>query len=345
MAEILNKSLRVIAGPCSAESREQMLATARALRELGITEFRAGLWKPRTKPGGFEGWGAKALPWLREVKDDTGMRVATEVATAEHAESCLKAGIDILWVGARTAADPFALDGIAATLQGSDVEVLVKNPPYPDIEAWIGAIQRIERSGIRKISAVLRGFGMYGETYYRNAPCWPVAIELRRRLPGINVIVDPSHIAGRSSLVSEVSRQALDMGFNALMIECHNSPVQALSDAGQQLTPCELNSMLSTLVLRNSEVSQIGLESLRQEIDAVDSELIDLIARRMEIARRIGELKADADMSVVQPKRYERLLQAAIAMGEKKGLSVDTVSKIMYALHEESVRQQLSCQK
>ncbi len=171
MAEILKKSLRVIAGPCSAESREQMLSTARALREIGISEFRAGLWKPRTKPGSFEGLGAKALPWLKEVKNVTGMRVATEVATSVHAESCLKAGIDILWVGARTAADPFALDGIAAALQGSEVEVFVKNPPYPDIEAWIGAIQRIQRSGIRKISAVLRGFGMYGETYYRNSPC------------------------------------------------------------------------------------------------------------------------------------------------------------------------------
>lgn len=331
----------MIAGPCSAETPEQLLVTARALADKGIGIFRAGVWKPRTKPGGFEGVGAEALAWLQEVRRQTGMRVATEVATPQHAVQALAAGIDILWIGARTSTDPFAVDQIASSIAGSGVEVYVKNPPFPDVEAWIGAIERIERAGIVSISAVCRGFRAYGDILYRNRPQWPVAIELKRRRRDLPVLVDPSHIAGRRDLVETISQQALDMRFDGLMIESHCDPDSAWSDAAQQLTPDDLGQMLSRLVVRDNSVVSDELSSLRAEIDMADEELLELLARRMGIARRIGLYKKTHDMTVVQPDRYGRLLKAALEKAEEKGLNPETVSKVMYALHEESVEQQL----
>lgn len=331
-----------IAGPCSAESEGQILETARRLASCGIRIFRAGLWKPRTKPGTFEGVGNAGLAWLHRVKECTGMRTATEVATPAHVGAAIDAGIDLLWIGARTATDPFAVQEIAEALRGHDVPVLVKNPASPDLELWIGQIERLMQAGIRRIGAIHRGFGSFGASEYRNPPRWAVPIELRRRLPRLPLLCDPSHIGGRRACVAPVAQQAMDLGFDGLMIESHIRPDEALSDGQQQLTPDELRSLLDRLVLRETSSDLDSLAPLRAEIDAADQELMQLIARRMSVARQIGRYKHAHGMPILQPRRYDELLQRLGSQAVPLGLDADFVRRILSALHEESVRQQIA---
>ena len=300
----------VIAGPCSAESEEQIMTTARALAEYGIKIFRAGIWKPRTKPGGFEGIGEPGLEWLKRVKEETGMLVSTEVANKAHVEAALNAGIDMLWIGARTSANPFAVQEIANSLNGCDIPVMVKNPVNPDLELWIGAIERIYNAGIRRIAAIHRGFTVYGKHLYRNMPQWHIPIELHRRLPGLQIICDPSHMGGKRELIAPLSQQALDMGFDGLIIESHCDPDCALSDKSQQITPEVLNFILNTLVIRDNAQSTESLTLLRQQIDQIDNDLIEILAKRMRVSREMG-------------------------------MSGNFMKTVIEAIHEESVRQQI----
>ncbi len=330
-----------IAGPCSAESREQVLAAAEALANLGVPIFRAGVWKPRTKPGSFEGVGAEALVWLREVKQMYGLKVVTEVATPEHVEMTLAAGLDGVWVGARTTTNPFATQQIADALQGVDVAVLVKNPVIPDVDLWVGAIERIYNSGVRRLAAVHRGFGTHETTPYRNAPHWSVPIELHRRLPSLPILCDPSHIGGRRDMIARLSQQALDIGFDGLMIESHPMPDCALSDAAQQVTPETLGVILGDLALRRAPVAHGALGDFRMHIDTIDSKIIELLAERMSVARAIGEYKVAHDIAIVQHDRYNELLLAAESRAESLSVSKTFIHQIFSAIHEESVRQQI----
>ncbi|MDE6778205.1 MAG: bifunctional 3-deoxy-7-phosphoheptulonate synthase/chorismate mutase type II [Alistipes sp.] len=331
----------IIAGPCSAESEEQVLAAAEELHAGGIGMFRAGVWKPRTKPGGFEGVGVQALGWLREVRERTGMRVATEVATSHHVELALASGVDMLWIGARTSANPFAVQEIADAMRGADVAVLVKNPISPDLELWIGAIERIRNSGIRRLGAVHRGFSSYEQSLYRNDPQWAVPIELRRRLPGLPLLCDPSHIGGRRELVADIAQRAMDLGFDGLIVESHCTPDRAWSDAAQQVTPSELLRILGGLTLRTAPEVSSSLAESRAEIDHIDNELLALLARRMKISRAIGSYKREHGMPILQPQRYEELLRTRAAQSERLGMSSEFICEILRAIHEESVRQQL----
>ena len=332
----------VIAGPCSAETEQQTLDAARALRAIGVRVFRAGVWKPRTMPGGFEGVGDIGLQWLSRVKQETGMAVATEVATVEHVRAALDAGIDILWMGARTSANPFAMQEIADTLQGHDeVTVLVKNPVNPDLELWMGALQRIKGAGITRLGAVHRGFSSAGTHIYRNDPQWHIPFELRRHVPGITILCDPSHIGGKREFVGPLSQQALDMGFDGLMIESHCNPDQALSDSAQQVTPDELREILQRLVVRSGAPIEDELALLRQQIDDCDHQLLAVLARRMSVVREIGDFKKAHNLRVVQPRRYQDVMAGRVAEGGRLNLDPDFVQRIIQAIHEESVRQQL----
>ncbi len=333
----------IIAGPCSAETEEQVLTTARELASNGIKIFRAGIWKPRTKPGGFEGVGVEGLAWLKKVKEETGMYVGTEVATKQHVDAALEAGIDILWIGARTSANPFAMQEIADALQeaGVDVPVLVKNPVNPDLELWIGAMQRIYNAGIRRIGAIHRGFSAYGKHLYRNLPQWHIPIELRRRMPQLPIICDPSHIGGKRELVASLSQQAFDMGFDGLIIESHCDPDCAWSDKSQQVTPDVLNFILNALVHRDSTQSTESLGLLRQQIDVIDNELLEVLNKRMRISREIGQYKKEHRMPVLQAGRYDDIMQSRVKLAEEMGMSGDFMRKVLSAIHEESVRQQI----
>lgn len=333
----------ILAGPCSAESEVQVMTTARLLAESGVRIFRAGLWKPRTKPGGFEGVGHEGLHWLQRVKEETGMMTATEVAMRHHVEESLDNGVDILWVGARTSANPFAMQEIADALKdsGRDVPVLVKNPVNPDLELWIGAIERLYNAGIRRLGAVHRGFSYYGPSIYRNPPQWHIPIELHRRIPELPIIVDPSHMGGKRDLIARISQEALDMRFSGLMVECHCNPKEALSDSEQQLTPQEFVGLLHSLVYRNGEKSSDRLEELRRRIDALDSELIGLLEKRMEVAREIGMFKKEHSMPVVQENRYDDLIRSRVADAVELGMNGDFMKTLLQAIHQESVRQQL----
>lgn len=331
----------VIAGPCSAETEEQVMTTAMQLAGKGCHMFRAGVWKPRTKPGGFEGNGEKALPWMKQVKEDTGMLVATEVATPEHVELALKYGIDVLWIGARTSANPFAMQLLADSLKGVDVPVLVKNPVNPDLELWIGALERINGAGIKRLAAIHRGFSSYEKKLYRNAPMWQIPIELHRRIPSLPIFCDPSHIGGRRDLIAPLCQQALDLGMDGLIVESHCSPDDAWSDASQQVTPDILDYILSMLVIRDKVELSDSLASLRKNIDEVDNDIIDLLAKRMRISRQIGEYKKEKGMTIVQPKRYTEILDKRGAQGSLLGIAPDCVKNIFEHIHEESVRQQM----
>lgn len=333
----------IIAGPCSAETREQTLSTARQLAANGIKIFRAGIWKPRTKPGGFEGVGAPALEWLREVKAETGMLVSCEVATRAHVTEALAAGVDMLWIGARTSANPFAMQEIADTLSElkADVPVLVKNPVNPDIELWIGALQRIYNAGIRRLGVIHRGFSVYGKHLYRNVPQWHIPIEMRLRFPALPIIVDPSHIGGKRELIAPLSQQALDMGFNGLIIESHCDPDCAWSDAAQQLTPEVLNFILHTLVIRSEKESTESLALLRQQIDRIDTELLEILSKRMEVSREIGRYKKQHRMPVVQATRYNDVIATRVNAGTEMQMDADFLKTILLAIHDESVRQQI----
>ena len=331
----------VIAGPCSAESEEQILTTARELAEYEIKIFRAGIWKPRTKPGGFEGIGETGLKWLQRVKKETGMLVCTEVANKAHVEAALNAGIDMLWIGARTSANPFAVQEIADSLVGTDIPVMVKNPVTPDLELWIGALQRIYNAGIHRIAAIHRGFTVYGKHLYRNMPQWHIPIELHRRLPSLQIICDPSHMGGKRELIAPLSQQALDMGFDGLIIESHCDPDCALSDKSQQITPEVLNFILNTLVVRDNAQSTESLTLLRQQIDQIDNDLIELLAKRMRVSREIGQYKKEHSMQIVHTNRYDDILKSRIKLAEELGMSGNFMQSIVEAIHEESVRQQI----
>ena len=290
----------IIAGPCSAESREQVLNTAQSLASKGIRIFRAGIWKPRTKPGGFEGVGAVGLPWLKEVKEKTGMLTSTEVATPYHVFEAIKAGIDILWIGARTVANPFAMQELADALKGTDIPILVKNPVNPDLELWIGAIERIYGAGIRNIGVIHRGFSSYEKKLYRNLPLWHIPIELKRRYPDLSMFCDPSHIGGKRELVAPIAQQALDLNFDGLIIESHCDPDHALSDAAQQLTPDVLDYTLSMLVIRDNAQTTEDITVLRKQIDEIDEQLLATLAKRMRISKEIGTYKKEHNMPILQ---------------------------------------------
>lgn len=332
----------IIAGPCSAESREQVLQTAEALAAKGIKIFRAGIWKPRTKPGGFEGIGAVGLPWLKEVKQKTGMLVSTEVATPAHVFEAVKAGIDLLWVGARTATNPFAMQELADSLRGVDVPVLVKNPVNPDLELWIGALERLANAGITNVGVIHRGFSSYDKKIYRNAPLWHIPIEMKRRFPNLTIICDPSHIGGTRELVAPISQQAMDLNLDGLMIESHCSPDNALSDAKQQITPDVLDYTLKMLVLRENGQTTENISILRGQIDEIDEQLLTLLAKRMRISREIGTFKKEHNMPVLQSGRYNEILEKREKMGAAMDLNGEFVNAIMKSIHEESVRIQLS---
>ena len=331
----------VIAGPCSAETEEQVMDTAKQLANNGIKIFRAGVWKPRTKPGGFEGKGIEALPWLQRVKAETGMLLATEVATPEHVEAALQAGIDILWVGARTTANPFSVQAIADALKGTDVPVFVKNPVNPDIELWTGALLRLNNAGIKRLGAIHRGFSSVDSKLYRNPPMWHLPIELKRRFPALPLICDPSHMGGRRDLIAPLSQQAMDLGFEGLMIESHCNPDCAWSDAKQQVLPEVLDFILDRLVVREEMEVTESITQLRKQIDELDNQLMDLLTKRMRVSREIAEYKKLHNMTVVQTTRYSEILDKRATQGSLCGMSPDFIRDIYEHIHEESVRQQL----
>lgn len=337
----------IMAGPCSAETEEQTLAAARGVAAAGVKVFRAGLWKPRTKPGGFEGVGSAGLPWLKRVRKETGMLVATEIATGAHLRQVVRAGMDCVWIGARTTANPFAVQDIADAFaaltpaERNSLAVLVKNPVNPDLELWIGALERLYAAGVRRLGAVHRGFSSYGEEYYRNAPMWRIPIELRRRIPQLPLYCDPSHIGGRRELIAPLSHQALQMKFDGLIIESHCTPELALSDAAQQITPQALKDLLDGISKPEGQSVEAEIGDYRRTIDALDSELLDLLARRLEAVRAIGALKQRAGMAVVQPDRYRDIIESRAVEGASLGLDSGFVRAIMETVHEEAVRQQL----
>jgi chorismate mutase len=342
ISQSIDNKPMIIAGPCSAETEEQVMNTAINLANNGIKYFRAGIWKPRTKPGGFEGVGVEGLAWMKRVKEETGMYTCTEVATKSHVEAALEADIDILWIGARTSANPFAMQEIADALVGhEDKIVLVKNPVNPDIELWIGALQRIYNAGIRKLGAIHRGFSAYGKHLYRNMPQWHIPIELHRRIPNLPIFCDPSHIGGLRELIAPISQQAIDMGFEGLIIESHCDPDCAWSDKSQQVTPDVLNYILNTLVVRATSQTTENLNLLRQQIDELDNDLIEVLSKRMRVCREIGQYKKEHHMQVVQTGRYDDILKSRIKLAEEMGMSGDFMKTVLQAIHEESVRQQI----
>lgn len=331
----------VIAGPCSAETEEQVMTTATQLAAKGCHIFRAGVWKPRTKPGGFEGNGEKALPWLKRAKEKTGMLITTEVATPEHVELALKYGIDLLWIGARTTANPFAMQALADSLRGTDIPVLVKNPVNPDLELWIGAMERINQAGLKRIAAIHRGFSSFDKKLYRNLPMWQIPIELHRRIPDLPIICDPSHIGGRRELIAPLCQQAMDLGMDGLIIESHCDPEKAWSDAKQQITPDMLDNILSLLVIRDKSVTTEVINEMRKQIDELDNTIMEVLAKRMRICRDIGQYKKEHNMTVLQASRYNEILDKRGAQGALFGMSPEFVKEIFEAIHEESVRQQM----
>lgn len=337
------KDLRpwLIAGPCSAESEEQVLTTARALKDFGVSVFRAGIWKPRTHPGCFEGIGEKGLPWLREVRSQTGMKVCTEVANAAHVKACLDAGIDMLWIGARTTSNPFLVQEIAESLSGTDVPVLVKNPVNADLGLWTGAIERLQVQNVRNLGIIHRGFSTFDKIRYRNAPHWHYAIEMRTRFPELPFFCDPSHMAGSTEFIADISQRALDLGMDGLMIESHCCPSCALSDASQQLSPLAFGELVSSLKVRDQIAgNDETLESFRTRIDAVDDEIVRLLAERMEISRGIGKYKKERNIAIIQSARFEELLEAAKKLGATYGLDADFLGRIFNMIHDASAAEQ-----
>lgn len=334
----------IMAGPCSAETPNRLFDTASALSQAGIGILRAGIWKPRTSPGCFEGVGEPALVWMKQAKELTGMLTAVEVATPRHVEAALSACTDILWIGARTSGNPFAVQEIAdemVRLGATGVPVFVKNPLNPDLGLWIGALQRLENSGIRRLAAIHRGFSIYGESIYRNEPLWRIPLELRRRLPDLPIICDPSHIGGKRQLIEPIAQKAMDIGFDGLIIESHCEPDKAWSDAAQQITPDTLSKILGRLRYRDTPVAPDGIEELRKQIDRIDAELLDVLARRMEVSRQIGEYKRAHSMPVVQPGRYSDIVASRVKDAERLGMNPEFMRSLLSAIHEESVRQQL----
>lgn len=342
---IEDKRPLVIAGPCSAETEEQVMEAARQLHARGVKIFRAGIWKPRTKPGGFEGIGVEGLTWLKRVKSELGMYVSTEVATAAHVREALAHDIDMLWIGARTTANPFAVQEIADALEGVDIPVLIKNPVNPDLDLWIGAIQRIHNAGIRKIGAIHRGFSSYDKKIYRNLPQWHIPIELHRQIPNLPIICDPSHIGGKRELIAPISQQAMDLHFDGLIVEAHCHPEKAWSDAAQQVTPDVLDFILNTLVIRDAVQTTENLSQLRRQIDELDNNLLELLAHRMRVSKEIGQYKKEHSMPILQEQRYDEILSKRVSQAEQMGMDGEFMKTVLVAIHEESVRHQMEIMK
>jgi chorismate mutase len=335
----------IISGPCSAETEEQVIATATRLAKTGkIHALRAGIWKPRTRPGSFEGIGTKGLPWLQQAKKLTGLPTAVEVATGKQVEDALHFDVDILWIGARTTVNPFSVQEVADALRGAKVPVLIKNPINPDLELWTGAVERVQKSGIEKIGLIHRGFSSYGNTEYRNAPMWHLAIEMKRRNPEMMIINDPSHICGRRDILMDVAQKAIDLDFDGLMIESHIDPDNAWSDAKQQVTPERLAEMLDNIIWRkediNSEAFHAALEKLRQQINHLDDELMQLLGQRMKIADKIGEFKKNNNITILQTNRWNEILERAFKTGDNLGLTREFITKYFDAVHMESINHQ-----
>jgi chorismate mutase len=342
---LFKKTPLIISGPCSAETEEQVMATARGLATTGKVDImRAGIWKPRTRPGSFEGIGTKGLPWLQQAKKETGIPVAVEVATAKQVEDALHFDVDVLWVGARTTVNPFSVQEIADALRGVNVPVLIKNPLNPDLELWVGGMERIAKAGIEDLGLIHRGFSSYGNTDFRNAPMWHLAIEMKRRFPNVPMINDPSHICGRRDILQSVAQQAIDLDFDGLIIESHIDPDNAWSDAKQQITPEVLKQMLESIRWRKENVQNedflSALEKLRQQINQLDDELLQVLSTRMKVAQKIGEYKKNNDITILQTNRWNEILDRAIAKGNNLGLSDEFVTKYMDAVHMESINQQ-----
>ena len=332
----------VVAGPCSAESEEQVLETAKGLKDLGINVYRAGIWKPRTHPGSFEGIGTEGLRWMQKVRKEYGLKISTEVASAKHVYECLKFGVDLVWIGARTTANPFLVQEIADALKDTDIPVLVKNPVNPDLDLWIGALERLNGAGIKKLGVIHRGFSTFDKIQYRNDPQWQIAIELRSRYPELPVFVDPSHMGGSTDYIREISQRSLDLGFEGLMIESHCNPSVALSDAKQQLTPCELKDLLYNQIVVKEKDSDApewkeNIDQLRAKIDILDENLLYTLASRMKISRQIGEYKRNNNIAILQTSRWDAILAKVIEKGREYGLSEKFVMEFFNAIHEASV--------
>ena len=345
MGILLQKAPLIISGPCSAETEDQVMQTAIRLAATGRVDImRAGIWKPRTRPGSFEGIGTKGLPWLQQAKKETGLPVAVEVATGKQVEDALHFGVDVLWIGARTTVNPFSVQEIADALRGVKVPVLIKNPLNPDLELWVGGMERIAKAGIEELGLIHRGFSSYGNTEFRNAPMWHLAIEMKRRFPGVPMINDPSHICGRRDILQSVAQQAIDLDFDGLIIESHMDPDNAWSDAKQQITPEVLKQMLESIRWRKENVQNedflSALEKLRQQINQLDDELLQVLSTRMKVAQKIGEYKKNNDITILQTNRWNEILDRAIAKGNNLGLSDEFVTKYMDAVHMESINQQ-----
>jgi chorismate mutase len=334
----------IISGPCSAETEEQVIDTCINLAKTNVVDLlRVGIWKPRTKPGTFEGVGEEALKWIKKASQITGIPVAIEVAKSEHVEMALKYKIDVLWIGARTTVNPFSVQEIADSLKGVNIPIMIKNPVNPDIELWVGAIERIKKSGIKNIAAIHRGFSSYEKTQYRNKPYWEIPIELRRRYPDIMLICDPSHITGSRLLLQKVSQKAMDLDFDGLMIESHINPDKALSDAKQQIIPDDLKKLVNNLILRSSVSKSIcdnTLEVLREKIDYLDLDIINLIQERMKIVEEIGKYKKDNSITIFQPERWRQIIESRTEIGLRKNLSENLIKNIFESIHKESIKKQ-----
>jgi chorismate mutase len=345
MQEKWNKRPLIISGPCSAETEAQMLETAIRLAKTGKVDIlRAGIWKPRTKPGLFEGNGIAALPWLAKAKKITGIPVTVEVATAKHVEEVLKFDVDMLWIGARTTVNPFSVQELADALRGVDVPVLIKNPINPDLELWSGGIERLQKVGVKQVGMIHRGFSSYGNTEFRNAPMWHLPIEMKRRYPGMPLICDPSHICGNRMMLQSVSQKSIDLDFDGLMLESHIDPDNAWSDAKQQVTPERLLELLNGLVWRHESTTEqefiTALTTLREQINQVDDELMTLLGQRMKLSDKIGEYKRANDITILQTNRWNEILERAFQTGEKIGLSKEFITKYFDAVHLESIQHQ-----
>jgi chorismate mutase len=334
----------IIAGPCSAETEEQVLQTAHALAQQNIDLFRAGIWKPRTRPNSFEGVGTVGLSWLKKVKEVTGLKVTTEVANTQHVFEALKYGIDVVWLGARTTVNPFSVQEVADALKGVDIPVLIKNPINPDLKLWIGAIERIYKAGIEKIAVIHRGFSYHGETKYRNIPRWQIPIELKRQFPDLQILCDNSHICGRRDILQAVAQKALDLNFDGLMTEVHPNPDEAWSDATQQIKPYEFKELVDGLVVRQPDTDDEQfletIDQLRSQIDEIDDELLNLLSSRMKLADKIGAYKARKNISILQPTRWNEILETAVKKGKSKGLSAEFVTSLLKSVHQESINHQ-----
>ena len=335
----------VVAGPCSAESEEQIMETAKGLKDLGINVFRAGIWKPRTHPGCFEGIGVPGLKWMQRAKKEYGLKIATEVANEKHVFECLKHGVDLVWIGARTTANPFLVQEIADALRDTDIPVLVKNPVNPDLDLWIGALERLSNAGIKKLGVIHRGFSTVDKLKYRNDPQWQMAIELRSRYPELPFFVDPSHMGGHKDYILELSQRSLDLGFEGLMIESHCNPTVALSDAKQQLTPPEVSDLLyNQIKVRDTDSDskewKENIDQLRAKIDIIDESLLYTFASRMKISREIGEYKKNNNIAILQTSRWDSILAKMVAKGQEYGLPQHFIEDIFNAIHETSVEVQ-----